>query len=256
MMKFQRIKRLLLLVLLLMLGGSLLGNLALGLFARRFYGEALVAQVWPAGTPPPILTGPEVPGARTVLLLGDSRIADWGLPPIGRGRVINAGRRGCTTAQLALSCPSLLDETRPQIGVIQIGINDLRLLGVRPDLRQTVVSGALSNIAQILQECRQRQVRVLLMPIWPANKVAGLRRLVWDDAVDEACAELSQKLGGLGATDGNLRVIDLFADLVREISPDARKSLYRDTLHFRTETYQRLTPLLEKSLAPWLSGSE
>src|SRR5437016_9496180 len=156
----MKLKRLIILCLLVLLCGALAGNVGLSLLARRLYGEKLLGQVWPAGSLPQATVGPEAPESKTILLMGDSRVADWGLPRIKNGRMINVGARGLTTGQLALWCGEPLEKNRPSVAVIQIGINDLKLLGVRPELRDTVVSTSVSNITQVVMECRRRGIRV------------------------------------------------------------------------------------------------
>src|SRR5438477_475609 len=119
------IRRVLLLLLFGVLCGSLASNIGLSLLARRLYGESLLAQVWPVGSPGPAIAGPEAPGSKTVLLMGDSRVVDWGLPEIRNARIVNVGTCGVTSAQLALRCEELLGKYKPEIVVLQVGINDL-----------------------------------------------------------------------------------------------------------------------------------
>src|SRR5438874_13413455 len=145
---------------------SVIANGALLLLARKLYADRISSQVWIGGTPSNLVTNESEASVKTtVLLLGDSRIADWGVPPIRHCRVINAGIPGATTAQLALRCRELLETSHPQIAVVQVGINDLKLLGVRPELGRAVISCSRSNINLVIQECHRRNIRVLLMPV-------------------------------------------------------------------------------------------
>ena len=45
---------------------------------------------------------------------------------------------------------------------------------------------------------------------------------------------------------------DVFAELTKTLPPQARARLYQDTLHLTPEAYLGFTPLLERSLEPWL----
>src|SRR5258706_4903556 len=160
---------------------------SVALLVRRLYAEKLIANVWPAGTAnAAIVADAAVPGMKTLLLLGDSRVADWGLPRIENLRVVNAGVGGMTTAQLVLRHREILDRVQAEVVVIQIGINDLKLLGVRPELRESVVSGCVSNIEAVVTECRRRNTRVVLTTVWPAGELTLARRFVWSSTVGEA----------------------------------------------------------------------
>ena len=76
--------------------------LILGAFwlMRARYEHRLRQQIWPTHAPAVSAIassgGTAVP---TVMLLGDSRIAEWGLPPLKHWRVVNAGVGGLTTGQ-------------------------------------------------------------------------------------------------------------------------------------------------------------
>ena len=232
---------------------SVIVNGVLFSLARKLYADRLASQVWIGGTAPNPATIPfDASVKTTVLLLGDSRIADWGVPQLKNSRVINAGMPGATTAQLAFRCPELLQTYQPQIAVVEIGINDLKLLGVRRELRHAVISCSLSNISLVVQECRRRNIRVLLMPVWPADGPAGLRRFVWSDAVEQGLTELNREIKAFQSDASSVRIVDPFTQLTKTVALDARKTLFRDMLHLTPDTYLRLSPLLETALEPWL----
>ena len=68
---------------------SVIANGALLLLARKLYADRISSQVWIGGTPSNLVTNESEASVKTtVLLLGDSRIADWGVPPIRHCRVI------------------------------------------------------------------------------------------------------------------------------------------------------------------------
>ena len=97
------------------------------------YEIALRRQIWPVGAPPTsVLTSAPATAAPPVLLLGDSRMAEWGLPELGSNRVVNAGAGGWTTGQVRLRTTELLDEFHPAVVVVQAGINDLNISGSNP----------------------------------------------------------------------------------------------------------------------------
>lgn len=213
--------------------------------ARTHYEYQLAQQIWPL-TAPDISARPSSPSnsAPTVLLLGDSRMAQWDLPRWSGWRVVNAGASGLTTAQLRLSAPKLLDECRPDAVVLEVGINDLKFLGLRPETAPQIISLAAGNLAAVVRECAARHCRVIVLETWPAGKPDLLRRLVWNAKISAAVGSLNAQLRLLSSPAQGIRVVDLFSEA--GLKPEA--SLYLDTLHFKPEVYQRLTPVLEKNL--------
>ncbi len=140
--------------------------------------------------------------------------------------------------------------------VIQVGINDLKLLGVRPDLGDAVTGNCVSNI---LDHCgrmpsgrgeRGRNPRVA------GGQATLARRLVWSTAVDPAVAETNARLLRLLANEDGVYFVDIFSELTRGLSTEQRERLYRDTLHLKPETYTRLSVLLAETIKTRMGGSE
>jgi lysophospholipase L1-like esterase len=131
----------------------------------------------------------------------------------------------------------------------------LKLLGLEPERSNAVVSGVVSNINETIQECRRQNTRVVLTPIWPAGGRLGVRRLIWNDA-KEGRREANRQLQTLPDDRNNIRVIDLFAQLTNGAPTVAAKEYFRDLLHLNSEAYDRLTPLLQTAIEPWLNHSD
>jgi lysophospholipase L1-like esterase len=252
----MRRKRLIIMLFAVTLFVVLALSLMLVLLLRHHYAETLSAKVWPANRFTVGVAGTTVPGSRTVLLMGDSRMSDWGLPQIEGWRVLNAGLPGVTTAQLASCCRTILNQVHPQVVVIQVGINDLKLLGVRPDLGDAVIGNCVSNILVMVTECRRAGARVVVTPVWPVGKVTLSRRLVWSAAVDPAVTETNARLRHLLANEDGVYVMDLFQELTRGLSKKNYEWLYRDTLHLKPETYVRLSVLLAETVKARMDDRE
>ncbi|MEI9961254.1 MAG: GDSL-type esterase/lipase family protein [Limisphaerales bacterium] len=213
--------------------------------ARERYENRLRQQIWPSDAPKISIVSNSVTNtARTVLLLGDSRIAQWGLPELAHWHVVNAGIGGLTTGQILLCTPKLLEEFHPNTVVLQAGINDLKFLGLRPEMISTIVSLAMSNLMAIVSECTKRDCKIIVLETWPAGEPSMARRLVWSAAIPVSVNQLNAQLRALNSPEQGIRVIDLFSEA--GLKPGIE--LYHDTLHFTTEAYERLTPALKKTL--------
>jgi lysophospholipase L1-like esterase len=171
-------------------------------------------------------------------------MAQWGLPSLAPWRVVNAGTGGLTTGQVRLCAPDLLDRFKPDVVVVEAGINDLKYLGLRPEMRPQVVSLALSNLTAIVEQSAGRHCKVILLTIWPAGDPSLARRLVWSQAVAAAVAQLNGQLQKLDSVEKGIRVVDLF----QQAGLKPGDEFYRDTLHLQPAAYERLTPLLQREL--------
>jgi len=213
--------------------------------ARGRYENLLAREIWPLTAPEiAVISNSPANFDSTVLMLGDSRMAQWDLPQLPGWRVVNAGTGGLTTGQIRLSAPKLLDEFHPDVVVMEAGINDLKYLGVRPEMASQIISLAASNLIAVVHVCAARHCKVIVLETWPVGQPELMRRLVWNAEIPAAVDELNTRLQSLNQPEDGIRVVDLFKEA--GLKPEA--GLYRDTLHFKPEVYQCLTPALEKSL--------
>lgn len=212
---------------------------------RARYERRLREQIWPANAPEVSVLS-SAPGGPmpTVMLLGDSRMTQWGLPPLAHWRVVNAGVGGATTGQIRLLAPGLMAEVHPDAVVLEAGINDLKFLGLRPEMAPTIVSLATSNLAAVVNECAGHHCQVVVLETWPVGRPSLARRLVWNATVPASVNRLNAQIRMLDSPERGIHVVDLFS----EAGPNPGPQSYRDTLHFTPETYTRLTPLLDKEL--------
>jgi lysophospholipase L1-like esterase len=228
--------------------GVLLVAAAAALFAARMWyaSRCLQALRSPRDLPVPVQQDPGSSTGRVILLMGDSRVAQWGVPRFPGYRVVNAGIPGATTPQLARVAPRLLAEHHPSVVFVQAGINDLKLLGVRPDMRSQVVEGSLENLERIAREARGAGAEVLVSPVWPTGPVSLRRRVVWSDAVDAGLQELNARMASRISGIPGVRRVDLFAP-----APDPPGwPAYLDTLHLAPAAYGELTARLAHHLPP------
>ena len=218
--------------------------------AREKYAQALITQGWPTNAPPVALRStPPGDGTNVLLLMGDSRIAAWEAPAASGWNVFNGGVGGMTTAQLAFHCRTMLERARPTVVVLQIGINDLKILGLRPALREAVVGASLSNITTIVKECRARGAHVVVTTIWPTGKVSLKRRVVWSSAIPAGVAETNEQLERQFAGQPGITITNVFATASQGMSEKEIHGLYLDTLHLTPAAYARLSVILTQALS-------
>jgi len=116
------------------------------------------------------LAFPTIAGERTLLVLGDSLSAGYGIDPRqgwinllqqrldregGQWRVVNASISGDTTAGGLARLPSLLKRHRPQLVIVELGSND--------GLRGLAFEQLRTNLRRLLQDARATGAEVLLV---------------------------------------------------------------------------------------------
>jgi acyl-CoA thioesterase I len=104
--------------------------------------------------------------AHTILVLGDSLSAGYGIPRergwvallqqrLPNSQVINAGITGDTTDGGLARLPALLQKYKPDIAVIELGTND--------GLHGFQIQRIRDNIAQLISLCQKANAKVLLV---------------------------------------------------------------------------------------------
>jgi lysophospholipase L1-like esterase len=154
-----------------------------------------------------------------------------------------------TTAQISQGSQGMMERIRPNIVVIQVGINDLKLLGPRPELREAVIDTCVSNILAVVRECRAMGAQVILTTVWPTGEVSTARRFVWSSAVEAGIHETNARLEKRLAAIPHVTVTNLLAAASVDLPPGKNYTLYRDTLHLRPAAYARLSKVLVETIS-------
>jgi lysophospholipase L1-like esterase len=125
---------------------------------------------------------------------------------------------------------------------VEAGINDLKLLGLRPDLSGAVIGECTENLRAIAFEAERSGARVFLCRVWPAGTPDVLRRFVWSAEIPAGVAEVNRRLESLTNAPPGVRVIDVFPDGIRA-------EWRRDSLHLKPEAYRAATDNLQKFIS-------
>jgi lysophospholipase L1-like esterase len=214
-----------------LLAASLLANVGLAFAGLELYRREQRVRLHPAL---------EVPAARArtaqrvqVLFLGDSRMQEW--PDLRKDRfvTVNAGGGGETTAQILLRAGATLGAVQPELVVLQAGINDLKAIGALPDEARDIEARCLANLSALVELCRERGARVVLVPILPASRPGLVRRLVWSPEIEAARVRVNAALRQRFAGKAGVALLDEHVLVVGDAD-------YRDTLHFTPDAYRKL----------------
>ncbi len=191
-----------------------------------------------------------------VVLIGDSRIARWPAPAMGdRVEVINRGIGGETLAQMARRFQRDAIALKPDVIVIQSGVNDLVAATFMEDAAgRAVIRQTAETLLQLTKEGAASGAQALLTTIIPAARPELLKLPVWNESLRDAVAEVNGELRHSPLPD-HAKLIDLSVALAGgddRLLPDAFRL---DAGHLNKAGYDRLTDAVLRSLpptpAPW-----
>lgn len=135
-------------------------------YIRRLTGLWPSKRGWLRGIIPVLLLLPSFAWAQTILILGDSISAAYGVKPktawvarlqarLPDDRVINASISGEMTSGGRVRLPRLLTRYRPDVVVIELGGND--------GLRGFPIAQIRDNLSEMVRLSREGEARVLLL---------------------------------------------------------------------------------------------
>jgi len=224
-------------------GWSVVLNVLLADGLLALYREFQTVRLNPAGSG--AFRAEKIDDEPLVILFGDSRIAQWmPLPAVEGCRVVRRGVGGQTTAQALLRLDEDVLAARPRAVVVQVGINDLKTLGVLPDRREAIVESCLRNIETLVDRMAAQGIEVVVLPILPPGPVDLSRRLVWSEAIGDSVEQVNGLL--LGWKKDHVTILECRSLLAPKggIKPEYAG----DTLHLTLAGYETLNRQLEPVL--------
>lgn len=185
-----------------------------------------------------------VQGEKKIVLFGDSRMERWKNPPsLSRYEIINRGVGGDTTAQAMLRLEQDVIALAPDVVVIQIGINDLKAIGVMPEKRDWIIERAKSNIKLMTTLLERNDIQVLLMTVLPSAEPGMIQRLVWFPEIGRAASAINHFIRSLESK--HVSIMD--CSPVFDVDDRMRSVFVLDTTHINEKGYDALGKLLETS---------
>ncbi|EKQ70555.1 lysophospholipase L1-like esterase [Leptolyngbyaceae cyanobacterium JSC-12] len=237
----------LVIALLLLLGGSVLLNVLLYNRAIQYYIALNQTRLDPFG----LEAYPATPSPRPntnqvrVVFFGDSRVAEWPAPKGSRYEFINRGIGSQTSIQTLQRFADHVRPLQPDVIVIQVGVNDLKTIGLFPAQKQAIAAACKRNIQRLVEESQKLDAVVILTTIFPVGEVPLERKPFWSAAIADAVQEVNTFITGLASD--QVIVFDTFPILAN--NQGKLSSQYReDELHLNPQGYaalnQKLLPLL------------
>lgn len=229
-----------LLTLLLSLSASL--NVALWNRAKQYYKESNATRLDPLGinafSPSEISPKGEL---TRVVFTGDSRASAWPAPTLEGYEFINRGIGAQTSTQVLQRFSAHVAPLNPDIIIIQVGINDIKTIGLFPNQTPKILSDARNNIAQLISQAEATGAQVIVSSILPAGEITLARRAFWSDDIDTAVVEVNKFLKEIATSNAEDNIVwfDSYAAIAN--NKGRMKSEYRqDELHLNNAGYKAL----------------
>jgi len=233
--------------LLLVLGSSIFLNILLFSRAKQYYRELNQTRLDPLGlNDHPINVQPVTNTKQTrVVFFGDSRAASWIAPNLSEYEFINRGIGSQTSVQTLQRFASHVSSLKPNIVIIQVGVNDLKTIPLFPERRNAIVANCQGNIKRIVDESRNLGAVVIVTTIFPVGEVPLERKPFWSDDISRAIKEVNAYIATLAGE--KIIVFDTFpilGDSQAMVLPKYR----RDELHLNAQGYEILNQNLSQLL--------
>jgi lysophospholipase L1-like esterase len=221
------------------LGSSIVLNILLSNRAKQYYIELNDTRLDPVGLGNyPLEANPRNKtntNQTRVVLFGDSRAFSWPSPDVNGYEFINRGIGSQTSVQTIQRFKYHVSPLRPDVIVIQVGINDLKTIALFPERRQSIVANCRANIERIVKESRDLGAIVIISTIFPAGEVPLERKLFWSDQVNQAVKEVNSYIATLAGE--KIIVFDAFSLLADEQGL-MRREYRSDELHLNGLGYK------------------
>jgi lysophospholipase L1-like esterase len=179
--------------------------------------------------------------SNTIWLVGDSRIKHWNTSLLASSGydILNLGVDGQTSSQVLNRLKNNFELGTPDLIILEVGINDLKIIGIDKGLTFRVVEGCVNNISAILDLCKAKNVNVILLNIFPTGNIEKLRRLVWNDTVEPQIGIVNERLKSY-CINNNFLFFDT-NELLCDKNLKIKKKYQNGFLHVNGDAYKALS---------------
>jgi lysophospholipase L1-like esterase len=182
-----------------------------------------------------------------IVFFGDSRAEGW-TPPSGiTGTFINRGISNQTSIQALSRFAEDVLPLKPNVIVLQIGVNDLKAIPLFPENKERIIVDLKTNVQRIINLSVQNGASVILTTIFPIGHVPPDRSLFWSDDVAVSINEVNQHLASLA--NDKVTIFDTTPILANDdglVNPIYSK----DLLHLNAKGYEALNQELARTINP------
>jgi lysophospholipase L1-like esterase len=177
--------------------------------------------------------------AINIWLIGDSRIAHWNKKMLIdsniKQNVVNLGLSGQTSRQVLHRFKNHLEFGIPSWIILEVGINDLKMIGLSKKQSEQISTGCYENIISIIELCRINSIKVICISIFPTGKIEFIRSLIWNSEIKYKIIEINKKLRRY-CIENSINYFDAYKLLVGKNNM-VRKDFRNGFLHLNNQAY-------------------
>lgn len=211
---------------------------------NRLRGDPLELEIYSTEIAPEEVNALQRP---LVMFYGDSRAADWKSPELkNAGSVINRGIGGQTTDQCMLRMDFHLMPYKPDIVVLQVGVNDLKIIPLDKQKGEEVVGRVEENLQTMVNQIRASGAKVIVTTIFPAGDPPLFRAPVWSPEIYRAIKQVNEYILKMGDGD-KVTVWDVYP-LLSMPNDRLKPEMARDFLHLNKTGYDYLSEILDEKI--------
>lgn len=182
-----------------------------------------------------------------IWMLGDSRVSRWDEELLkDSNEIANLGVEGQTSAQVYYRFKTYLETSAPSLVILEVGINELKVIGLDKNLTSSITDQYFRNIESIIQTCRNKNIRMVLINVFPVGKIELSRRLVWNKAVYEAIINANHRLKSY-CNDIQVYYFDAYS-ILSENGKTVNTEYQSDFMHTNNSGYEALSRELKKMI--------
>ena len=163
-----------------------------------------------------------------------------------RIRPVNLGIGGQTSRQVLERFRNDLDRSRPYCVLIQVGINDLKCIGLLDD--PSITHSCILNILQILETCKTHEIKAIYSSIFPTGDIELYRKPLWEPTTIDSLMMVNEKIRDYCRQNGFI-YFDAYNLLENQAGPGSVIREYqKDFLHINARGYEHLSDRLQELL--------
>ncbi len=187
-------------------------------------------------------------GQKTVVFFGDSRAAHWPFPELqGNYLFFNRGIEAQSSVSAAGRWAHHVVPLKPDVLVVQVGVNDLRLSAEFPARRETIVENSKASIQQIVSDSVELGITVILTTIFPLGRPPFDQR--GGGAVESVTAAVDKVNTYLSSLAGEKVIILDTGSILAGDNGQVRPEYSDDYLHINEAGYKALNQELSRILS-------
>ena len=182
---------------------------------------------------------------KTIMYYGDSRALSWPFIKNNKFSFINRSIGNQTSTQIVARFEDHVIFYKPEIILIQMCVNDLKMIPLFPEKKDQIIKGCRENIKHIIKKAHEIKSKVIITTIFPLGDVSIARKVlgIKEKPIIEAIDIINNYIKSL--KEENVFIFDSFGLLVgnkRKIDP----RFSHDWLHLNKSGYLYLNQNLNK----------